>query len=211
MLYQSAVCNVAHHTQPVHHHQSHSHRTQTTVCPKPVVGKGERERERQRERPGDVTDQGKGAVGTPPQQHIRNQSHPRPSIRSTPLHFTSLRRWLWGDELRVMDICIGTFPSSRQPLFMLKALHIIHHVHISPPHNTWRHFLPPLAGLSQSECAVSSFTFQTQTPLRMLTLGRPGEERGGGKNTEQKPKRGGQMKELRNMDLILSKRPASSV
>lgn len=32
-----------------------------------------------------------------------------------------------GDELRVMDICIGTFPFPRQPLFTLKALHIIYH------------------------------------------------------------------------------------
>jgi hypothetical protein len=62
--------------------------------------------------------------------------------------------WLWGDELRVMDICIGTFPSGPQPLFMLKALHIIHHrlpaslpsPHLtspllSAPDNIWRHFL----------------------------------------------------------------------
>lgn len=74
-----------------------------------------------------------------------------------------------GDELRVMDICIGTFPFPSQPLFTLKPLHIIHQCcppgqALHPPQtHMWRHFLPlcllycsPLHSQSDAEkCALS--------------------------------------------------------
>jgi len=54
---------------------------------------------------------------------IRNQSFP---LVLDPVHHDVIATRQQGDELRVMDICIGTFPFPRQPLFTLKVLHIIH-------------------------------------------------------------------------------------
>lgn len=80
--------------------------------------------------------------------HIRNQSFP--PVFNLVRHDVMATRQQ-GDELRVMDICIGTFPFPRQPLFTLKALHIIHqycptsqalYLCTSQTH-MWRHFLPP--------------------------------------------------------------------
>lgn len=60
--------------------------------------------------------------------HIRNQSFLLLFVLV--LHDVMATRQR-SDELRVMDICIGTFPFPRQPLFTLNVLHIIHQYH--PP------------------------------------------------------------------------------
>lgn len=111
--------------------------------------------------------------------NIRNQSFPPVFV---PVHHDVIATRQQGDELRVMDICIGTFPFPRQPLFTLKALHIIHQY--CPPGQVlhprtrqthmWRHFLPPhppycspLHHLSDSEQSDSKLCHLLDTSRHM--------------------------------------------
>lgn len=80
-----------------------------------------------------------------PRSHIRNQSLP---LLFVPLLHDVMATRRRSDELRVMDICIGTFPPPRQPLFTLNVSHVVHQYHPPwPVHlqtHMWSHFLLPL-------------------------------------------------------------------
>lgn len=89
--------------------------------------------------------------------NIRSQSFTPVFV---PVHHDVMATRQQGDELRVMDICIGTFPFPRQPLFTLKALHIIHQYH--PPGQALHTPNPYVEVLSSSTFAVLFTASQIQ-------------------------------------------------
>lgn len=73
-----------------------------------------------------------------------------------------------GDELRVMDICIGTFPFPRQPLFTLKALHIIHQYR--PPGQVLHRCAPPNPHVEALSSPTFAALFTALQPIRFREI-----------------------------------------